>query len=66
MTASQQRVLDALAVRPMSARGVAHHTNTPTRYVQHSLDALYRRSLVTLDDRGWTITDRGRKKKAAA
>lgn len=66
MTASQQRVLAALGRGSHTAVAVAQATDMTVRGAQKTLDALYRRSLVTISPAGrWCATERGRKKVAA-
>lgn len=68
MSVPQRDVLAALARRPgsMTAVGIAIAVDRPVRTVQHTLDALFRRSLVLLTPEGrWCLSERGRKKAAA-
>lgn len=66
MTASQRSVLAALGRQPHTVAAVAQRVDGRVSVVQHTLDALYRRGLVTLTSQGrWAATERGRKKAAA-
>lgn len=66
MTAAQQRVLTALGRQSLTAVGVAQRIDSTVAVAQHTLDALFRRSLVTITPAGrWAATERGRKKAAA-
>lgn len=67
MSISQERVLAALVVagKPLTARNVAARVAGDVSHVTRTLDALYRRSLVTLDGRDrWSATERGERKAA--
>ena len=66
MTASQEAVLRALGRRPMTAAGIATVLDARITAVQRTLDALYRRSLVTITEQGrWMATERGCRKVGA-
>jgi Mn-dependent DtxR family transcriptional regulator len=68
VSVAQERVLAALAVarQPLTVKAVAARVAGDTTHVQHTLDALYRRSLVTVHyDGRWTVTERGERKAAA-
>jgi len=66
MTAAQQQALRILGRQSMTAVAVAQRLDTTVAAAQKILDALYRRSLVTITPAGrWCATERGRKKVAA-
>lgn len=68
MSISQEKVLAALitAGKPLTARHVAARVAGDVNHVTHTLDALFRRSLVTLDKHGrWSASERGERKAAA-
>ena len=68
MSVAQEKVLGALitARQPLTVAAIAARVAGEPRTVQHTLDALYRRSLVTLHyDGRWSVTERGERKVAA-
>lgn len=66
MSVAQHRVLLALGRRSMTVVGLAQAVDGNARSTQHTLDALYRKSLVTITPAGrWAVTERGRKRLAA-
>lgn len=68
MSGPQEKVLAALVVarQPLTAAAVAARVAGSVVSVTHTLDALYRRSLVTVHvDGRWTVTERGERKAAA-
>ena len=67
MSDAQSRILAALVVadRPLTARAVAARVAGDVAHVTHTLNALFRRSLVTVDGRDrWTVTERGERRAA--
>ena len=66
VTAAQQKVLDALARKPMGVVSLASTIDAKVNHVQHTCDALFRRSLVTHTNHGrYMLTERGKKKAAS-
>lgn len=66
MSVSQERVLRALGSRSLSTVAVAQLVDGRVSAVQRTLDALYRRSLVTITpQQRWCATERGRRRVAA-
>ncbi len=66
MSAAQRDVLTVLGTDDLPVRSLAVRLDKQARTVQHTLDALYRRSLVSVNPDGtWYGTDRGRKKAVA-
>ena len=68
MSVAQEKVLAALVVarQPLTVKAIAARVAGDAAHVQHTLDALYRRSLVTVHyERQWTVTERGERKAAA-
>lgn len=63
MSASQDAVLRALGRRSMSTVSIASVVDARVVSVQRTLDALFRKSLVTISPSGkWSATERGRRK----
>lgn len=67
MTGAQENLLRELCrSESRTLVGLAQHLDSKPSAIQKTLDALYRRSLVTVTDSGrWYVTDRGRKKVTA-
>lgn len=66
MTAAQQRVLATIGDHVLTTATIAEKAGTERHCAAHTLDALYRRSLVRLTISGhWTLTERGKRKVAA-
>lgn len=66
MSQKQLAALHALGRRSMTTAGVASALDTTMSGAQKILDALYRRSLVTITPMGkYAATERGRKKVAS-
>ena len=66
MSVRQLAALRALGTRSMTTVGLASALDTTVPAAQKILDALFRRSLVTITPlERWTATERGRKKVAA-
>lgn len=66
MSGRQQQALVALGRQSMTAVAVAQRLDTNVGAAQRILDALYRRSLVTITPMGrYSATERGRKRVAA-
>lgn len=67
MSGPQLDVLRALGPRSMSTAEVAARLGVRPASAGKSLAALFRRSLVSVSSSGrWYVTDRGRRKQAAA
>lgn len=63
MTDPQKRVLKALDSGAVTVNGIAHRIRRDRRTAAHVLDALFRRSLVTVEEGDrWTLTPRGQAK----
>lgn len=63
MTDTQREILRALGLRSMTMADLADRTGWHPRTVARSLDAMFRRSWVTLTSQGeWCATERGRKR----
>jgi predicted transcriptional regulator len=65
VTAAQSAVLNALARKPMGVVSLAAAVDGRVNHVQHTCDALFRRSLVCHTNHGrYMLTERGKKKAA--
>ena len=66
MSGRQQQTLRVMGRQSMTAVAVAQRLDTNVAGAQKVLDALYRRSLVTITPMGrYSATERGRKRVAA-